>query len=436
MTYADETFERTVHAWLHADAEHRVPEHLDAVLQRTSVARQRPAWSSLERWLPVDTTLRPRLFNLPSPGRLVLVAAVILALVGLLIFATGSRQQRLPPPFGLARNGALVAGGDGDIYRLDARTHERVPLITGSSWDFGPAYSRDGSKFSFLRTASKPGDDGTLALTLVVADADGSNVRELVGPVSGLDWLDWSPDGRQIGFLSRRGDGYGMLNVVDVETGHTTPFDAGVSVAAGLVAWRPPDGRSIVFKSDGDAGDVYVVHPDGSGLRRVNNIPDCHCDLGSLSPDGRFVVINRFTPKPVAVVLLDLESGLERALPAPDRTEPRGGSISPDGLSVAFSRIHPISSDQAAFDVVVAPVDGSGVGRTLGPTVTLPPGYTGWQAFPPLAFSPDGAAVIAQYPTGPTYIANTVRWLPVDGSAGSVIDEGEWVGVDIQRLAP
>ena len=59
-----DAFDRHVSDWLHADAEHRVPEHLDAVLRRTRTERQRPAWSSLERWLPVQTTLR---FT-PAPG--------------------------------------------------------------------------------------------------------------------------------------------------------------------------------------------------------------------------------------------------------------------------------------------------------------------------------------------------------------------------------
>jgi len=45
-------FDRHVSEWLHADAEHRVPEHLDAVLVRTRTERQRPAWSSLEGGSP------------------------------------------------------------------------------------------------------------------------------------------------------------------------------------------------------------------------------------------------------------------------------------------------------------------------------------------------------------------------------------------------
>src|SRR6187431_2153858 len=85
--------------WLHADAEHRVPEHLDAVLRRTRTERQRPAWSSLERWLPMDMTTNLRMAGRPTLGRALLVGSVLAALIGLALFAVGSRVQRVPPPF-------------------------------------------------------------------------------------------------------------------------------------------------------------------------------------------------------------------------------------------------------------------------------------------------------------------------------------------------
>ena len=91
----DETFDPTISDWLHADAEHRVPEHLDAVLRRTRTERQRPAWSSLERWLPLDTTLRARGVLGPQPRRIALVIALLIALAGLVIVAVGSRSTRL-----------------------------------------------------------------------------------------------------------------------------------------------------------------------------------------------------------------------------------------------------------------------------------------------------------------------------------------------------
>ena len=49
-------FERTVSDWLDEQAGHGMPGYLDETLARTTRTRQRPAWSSLERWLPVDLT--------------------------------------------------------------------------------------------------------------------------------------------------------------------------------------------------------------------------------------------------------------------------------------------------------------------------------------------------------------------------------------------
>ena len=74
---ANDRFDRSLSPWLLDDAAFRVPDHLDEVLSVTRETRQRPAWSSLERWLPVDMTFRPRLFSVPRAGRLVMVAALV-----------------------------------------------------------------------------------------------------------------------------------------------------------------------------------------------------------------------------------------------------------------------------------------------------------------------------------------------------------------------
>src|SRR6476659_47316 len=157
MTYANDAFERTVTEWLHADAAHRVPDHLDAVLRVTSATSQRPAWSSLERWLPVDTTFRPRLFQTPRPSQVLLLGAVILALVAALLLYAGSQQHRLPPPFGPARNGIILSSGNGDIVQVDPAALARRTIVGGPTFDFGPGFSRDGTKLSFLRGTSDCG---------------------------------------------------------------------------------------------------------------------------------------------------------------------------------------------------------------------------------------------------------------------------------------
>ena len=56
-------FERTVSDWLDEQAGQGMPSYLDETLARTTRTRQRPWWSSPERWLPMDMTT-----NLPMAG--------------------------------------------------------------------------------------------------------------------------------------------------------------------------------------------------------------------------------------------------------------------------------------------------------------------------------------------------------------------------------
>jgi len=231
----NEQFERGLTAWLHDDAAFRVPDHLDEVLLASAATGQRSAWSSLERWLPVDTTFRPRLFNMPSVGRVLAVAALILILIAVAVFAIGS-QHRLPAPFGLARNGIFLSSRDGDIYRIDPKTAAAQSFELGEGFDFSPIFSRDGTKFVFLRS------DGPIAepaiLTLYVANADGSGRRALTPPTESLDWFDWSPDGTRVAYMSK-----GFLNVVAVAGGHLrlrhSPAGAVASRAAARSASVP-----------------------------------------------------------------------------------------------------------------------------------------------------------------------------------------------------
>ena len=434
---ANDPFERLVSEWLHADAEHRIPDHLDAVLRQTSGERQRPAWSSLERWLPVDTTFRPRFFDAPRLGQIVLVAALAIALAGLLIFAIGARQQHLPPPFGLARNGALASSADGDIFRIDPTTGERTSLVGGSEFDFGANFSRDGTRVMFLRNA--PGDCGKpdCGLVLMVANADGTDVRQLTPGIPGLDWQDWSPDGRQIVINAARPDGVGhIMEVVNVDGSGTKTLDVGRPVHE--MSWLPPDGKEIVFRGEHLAlqdppPGIFAVRSDGSGLRQISIRPavdeNDYQGIG-VSPDGQYVTYhdtNLDVNPPYGlfqVHVLSLRDGLDRVLPAPSGAAQMGGVFSPDGKHIAYLRI---ANDR--MRLVVAPLDGSDTGVAIGPAVAAfgSDGATINNYF----WSPDGAAVLANYDSD-----KTARLVPIDGSRAVALMRGELALPGYQRLAP
>ena len=430
----NDRFERSLSAWLQEGDAFRVPDHLDEVLAVTRETRQRPAWSSLERWLPMDTTFRPRLVAVPSAGRLLAVAALILLLLAVVVFAVGSRQQRLPPPFGLARNGGATASVDGDIYALDPTTLQRTPLITDANYDFGGSFSRDGTRFAFLRAREQPNDVSDPALILAIANADGTDIRELTAPLQGMDWSDWSPDGHAITFTSRAPDGGRLINIVDLTTGRITTYDVGVS--AHFVTWRPPDGRQILFRGEGDEPGLYALDLGlGTSRRITTRPPNNEFDYQSMtvSQDGRTASFSRWSNEDgvPSIHMLDIDTGAEWILPSPPDVGQRGGAtFSPDGVTLAYVRIVR-EPGGALAQVVVAPADGRDTGHALGPRVPSTP--DGGEVPVSIIFSPDGKAIIARYGND---AAGTVRWLPLDGSPDRVIDDGAFGFVDIQRLAP
>ncbi|MFL5648344.1 MAG: TolB family protein [Chloroflexota bacterium] len=424
MTQLD-GFDRTLIDWLDEQAGHGVPGYLDEALARTIRTRQRPWWSSRERWLPMQTTLR--FAPAPRIAWLLVVIGLIVA-VGAAALWVGSRQ-RLPAPFGPARNGAIVSSHDGDIYAVDSATHAERLLVAGETFDFGPAFSRDGTKLMFLRGAATAAGDAQ-GLSLAVANADGTAIRVLTPYVQGLDWADWSPDSRQIAFLSRKtAKAPGVINVVNVDGTGLTTLDVGRP--AHFLSWLPPLGREIVFRAGQDTPmesppGIWAVHPDGTGLRQISTRPATdEFDYGNLAvaPDGSEVSYS--ASGPVAEIhVLDLRTGVDRVLPAPEVFTQQWGtaSFSPDGRQIGYVRGNHVND---AFQFVVAPADGSGTGTPLGPSVPYPSGDINW------IFTPDGSAVVVDYGE-----EGVVRMLPIDGSPGSVLTRGDLSFADIQRLAP
>ncbi len=440
MTRMDRTddFALTVSAWLHEDARHHAPDDLDAVLRRTRTERQRPAWSSPERWLPMDIVASRTAFNRPAYVRgLALLIVLALLIAAVVAVGTGSRRP-LPAPFGLAQNGAVVASADGDILALDPKTGTTSPLIADGSFDFGPTFSRDGTKFLFLHDPDGP--DVDTGLSIVVANADGGGARPVTPLVRGLDWLDWSPDGAQIAFLSRpKGDGTAaVINVVNVDGTGLRALDVGRP--AFFPSWLPPHGKEIVFRgerlqpSDPPPG-IWAVRPDGTGLRPVSTRPPVNDDdygIPAVSPDGTRVA---YTGSPIdsccSVHVLDMASGNDWILPGADGAPgalQTGPVFSPDGTSIVYLRANRRLSEGGQFQIVVAPADGSGTGTTLGPLGSL--GENG-PSINNYVFTPDGNAIIAGYDD-----EQVIRVLPLDGSPGSVLSHGEGAGATYQRLAP
>ena len=131
------------------------------------------------------------------PWRVIGLGLVLLALLVALIaaLAVGGRQ-RLPAPFGLARNGLIACASGGAIFAVDPETGKSAAIDKGPG-DSNPRYSRDGTRLAFSRLVAGAGTS-----LVYVEGADGSGLIQVTPqPIPASERYTFSPDGKQIGGL-------------------------------------------------------------------------------------------------------------------------------------------------------------------------------------------------------------------------------------------
>ena len=126
-------------------------------------------------------------------------------------------------------------------------------------------------------------------------------VERLTADAAYDDQAAFSPDGGQIVFVSTRAEGFANLWVLDLASRKLRALTMGKG-GDFRPAWSP-DGRWIAFSSDRDSSlptatnrwerlqlvDIYLMHPDGSGLRRISRHGD-FCGSPKWTPDSKNVV--------------------------------------------------------------------------------------------------------------------------------------------------
>jgi len=161
---AHDDFDAMLSDWLDDQAGRGAPDYVDEILVRTTRTRQRPAWSSLERWLPVQLAFTSRVAPFGRLAWTLLVIALITLAAAVLLLA-GVGQRRLPH-FGSAANGpiAFVDGGNLRVAAADgANPRTLVSLPDGAEQ---LTFSPDGTRMAYRTMGSVP--------TMIVANADGS----------------------------------------------------------------------------------------------------------------------------------------------------------------------------------------------------------------------------------------------------------------------
>lgn len=231
----------------------------------------------------------------------------------------------------------------------------RTPQYTNSSF---AAWSPDGREIAFSSRRLEPNDPegNARASDIYLMDADGSEPRRVTRDEARDSWPDFSPDGRELAFVSDR-DGNAEIYRVRTDGTHLVRITHSPG-QDGFPDWHP-DGSRILFESrdrDGFSG-LFTMTADGTDVRLL-----VVGMRGAWSPDGSRIAfgarscwlmdsLGRLDPAPVQwaevesrcaathdeeikLFLLDVASGrIELLFPQDSES---GRVTSPDGSGTAL----------------------------------------------------------------------------------------------------
>jgi TolB protein len=254
------------------------------------------------------------------------------ALLGLIASAAEPPQQiaftRVFPNAG--QIGLFVANADGSGER---------PLFDTPGIDYDAAWSPDGA--TIVYTSDREGSPG-----LFRVKPDGTGRERLTDNPAYDDQAAFSPDGTQLAFVSSRDSGYARIWTMDLKSRRAKAVTATTHETGMGGDFRPSwstDGKWIAFSSDRgttmpmargrweamQTAAIYIVRPDGTGLKRLTDHSD-FCGSPKFLSDGTRVLAycmpiettlesRRLNPLPgndSKLVSIDVATGVVTEIPA------------------------------------------------------------------------------------------------------------------------
>jgi Tol biopolymer transport system component len=303
---------------------------------------------------------------------------IVLAVPLLMLFLLANRPRGPYIVYQVSERGSHTTPAQ--IYMTDIRRSTTQKLSVGTTWDERPAVSPDGRHIAYQRRESTDFDQGALYIMEIAT----RRARLVLDTGGGFSNQVWSPDGRQLAFAWRSGDGEIGIHIVDV-TGDNLRTLFPADLRATFPAWSS-DGSQIAFSARTgqwvgitDFNQGYVTSLESGETRQIMSMAS---NAPVWSPGGRYIALSAWLQYADSgnIYIIDTQTDETRQLTRDLST----GELtwSPDGSRIVFvARSRARRHDRNAADLYVIDADGGNLRRL---TVDLP--------MPPfqLTWSPDG----------------------------------------------
>ncbi len=213
------------------------------------------------------------------------------------LFAAACCAGLLLPSLACAADRVLflrIAPTKAALYLSQADGSGEHALAPSTSLDYDPAWSPKGDWIAFTSERNGSAD-------LYRIRPDGSGFERLTDNPAYEDQAAFSPDEKSLVFVSTRAAGYANLWILDLagRSQHALTTGEGGDFRP---AWSP-DGQWIAFSSDRDSdlpsakgrwerlhvAGIFLIHPDGTGLKRLTAKDENFCGSPKWSADSKSV---------------------------------------------------------------------------------------------------------------------------------------------------
>jgi Tol biopolymer transport system component len=240
------------------------PGYLPGIVGEAGRTRQRPAWTFLGRWLPVD--IGKQGFGVPRAAVVFMVLSLVVGLLVASAVFVGSQTKPAPVDLGIFAPvaGRIVYGDERGIWGVDpdvpAEGATSVRLTSEAGIPLG--WSSDGTRLLIIRGSG-------LQERLFVLRADGSETQVTDQAVS-IEGAAIAPDGSRVVFAAATGDGGSALYAVDAQGGPAEVLVADADSGIRAPAFAPDGTRIAYINGGGDhSNSVWLMNADGSDAHPI-----------------------------------------------------------------------------------------------------------------------------------------------------------------------